>query len=209
MKLFHLDNICYFQNNFKILKNINLDINKSGLSVITGPNGSGKTTLLKLIFGLIEPTSGRLYKYDLSYKQLSFVFQNPVFLNRSFFYNIEHALYCSGKSKHERIKIINRLIDEYELQHLKDKNIHKLSGGELQILSLLRSVALNPKVLFYDEPSNNLDRRNLMRVSSIITSLLSKDITIIMVTHDDKFIQDLNYDYTNIILNQGKTINEM
>ena len=48
-----------------------------------------------------------------------------------------------------------------------------------------------------------------MRVSSIITSLLSKDITIIMVTHDDKFIQDLNYDYTNIILNQGKTINEM
>jgi len=213
--LLTVKNLNAYYGKIHILQGVNLDVQNSDFIGLIGRNGVGKTTTLKSIMHLLSTVTGEISFEGKNLKKIEpHIIQSLgigyVPQGRGIFptLTVKENLEISLIDKNE--KNIDEVLQRFPRLKERYKQMGgTLSGGELQILSLLRSVALNPKVLFYDEPSNNLDRRNLMRVSSIITSLLLKDITIIMVTHDDKFIQDLNYDYTNIILNQGKTINEM
>ena len=89
----------------------------------------------------------------------------------------------------------------YNIEHMLNLNIKMLSGGELQLLSLIRSVIIEPNILFYDEPSNNLDINNIDVLIQLINKLCNKGGSIVMVSHND-FPQQL-IKYNKLSINQG------
>ena len=130
------------------------------------------------------------------------IFQNPIFLNRSVYSNLEHALFCINIDKNERNSIITDLFEKYSLGYLSNKDIRLLSGGELQLVSLLRSLVIQPNIIFYDEPTNNLDQYNTDLIKDMIKCMVNEKKQIILVSHDDKFVSEL--DCNNIYLEEGR-----
>ena len=184
-KIYTINQINYEIENKKIVHNLNCEI-EEGITIINGPNGAGKTTFIKLLFGFIQPTSGNIIKHFNAMKtNISFVFQEPIFLNRSVEENLQHVLYCKSIDKRHWQNIIMKSLDEYDLSHLLKVHIKNLSGGELQMLSLIRSTITDPDILFYDEPTNNLDESNIIVVKDIIKNYSNKGSSIIIVSHDD------------------------
>ena len=204
-KIISIKNINYCYKNKIIINDISLDICKDEITALRGPNGAGKTTLLKLMYGLLQPSSGNIKRnYDTNICT-SMIFQNPKFLDRTVYFNLEHALFCKNIPKHSRDNIIKNLFTKYSLEYLSDMHIRLLSGGELQLVSLLRSLVIQPDIIFYDEPTNNLDKYNTSLILDIISSAISERKQIILVSHDNNFIDKLNC--LNVYLENGRLSN--
>ena len=201
-KIYTIENVSYNCNNKLIIKNFN-HIIEEGITVIKGPNGAGKTTILKLLFGLISPTIGNIKRHlSLNNNEASYIFQNPVFLQRSVEDNLKHVLLCKNIEKSKWSKLINELVNNYSLNSILASHVNMLSGGELQLLSLLRSIIIKPKILFYDEPTNNLDQINIKLVKKIISNLHSNGTSIIMVSHNYDLYE--NIEHKEILIDDGQ-----
>ena len=205
-KIYSAQDLSYEINNKKIIKEVTCDI-EEGITVIKGPNGSGKTTFLKLLFGMIYPTNGNIVRhFNTKNMEISFVFQEPIFLNRSVEDNLKHVLYCKSIKKKDWRKIIHNIVTEYSLEHLLKSQTRDLSGGELQLLSLIRSMITNPSILLYDEPTNNLDEDNIELVTKIIKDINNQGLSLIMVSHSS--ILDNIMKYNQICIKNGSIIDE-
>ena len=187
--LINLNNIVYQVDKKYILKDVNCHINKNGILSILGPNGAGKTTLLKIMAGLIKPTSGSIkFNYKLP---IGFVFQKPVLLNRSVEYNLIHALKYSIRPQIDQSKeLVNHILNENKLSYLKDKPAKKISGGEQQLVSILRACIIKPEVLFFDEPTSNLDSEFKNTIEKLILSA-SKRTKVIIVSQDQVMARNI------------------
>ena len=205
-KIYSVQDLSYEINNRKIIEEVTCNI-EEGITVIKGPNGAGKTTFLKLLFGMIYPTSGNIVRHFNSKNiEISFVFQEPIFLNRSVEDNLKHVLYCKSIKKKDWRKIIHNIVTEYSLEHLLKSQTRDLSGGELQLLSLIRSMIINPSILLYDEPTNNLDEDNIELVTKIIKDINNQGLSLIMVSHSS--ILDNIMKYNQICIKNGSKIDE-
>ena len=203
--IYTLDQLCYKINDKSIINNISCDIKYSRVTNIKGINGAGKTTLLKLIYGLYKPSSGTITRYFDSCKTtMSYLFQNAIVLNRSIEDNLNHALYCQDIKKNEWKNIILQSAKEFDLEHLLQLNIRSLSGGEFQLLTLLRSILNSPDILFLDEPTNNLDLHNIKIIVKIIKSFQKKGASILLVSHDENLLSMIEYD--QISINEGRIV---
>ena len=205
-KIYSTQDLSYEINDRKIIKEVTCTI-EEGITVIKGPNGSGKTTFLKLLFGMIYPTNGNIVRhFNTKNMEISFVFQEPIFLNRSVEDNLKHVLYCKSIKKKDWRKIIHKIVTEYSLEHLLKSQIKDLSGGELQLLSLIRSMIINPSILLYDEPTNNLDDDNIELVTKIIKDINNQGLSLIMVSHSS--ILDNIIKYNQLYIKNGSIIDE-
>ena len=205
-KIYSTQDLSYEINDRKIIKEITCSI-EEGITVIKGPNGSGKTTFLKLLFGMIYPTNGNIVRhFNTKNMEISFVFQEPIFLNRTVEDNLKHVLYCKSIKKNDWRKIIHKIVTEYSLEHLLKSQIKDLSGGELQLLSLIRSMIINPSILIYDEPTNNLDDDNIELVTKIIKDINNQGLSLIMVSHSS--ILDNIIKYNQLYIKNGSIIDE-
>ena len=205
-KIYSTQDLSYEINDRKIIKEVTCSI-EEGITVIKGPNGSGKTTFLKLPFGMINPTNGYIVRhFNTKNMEISFVFQEPIFLNRSVEDNLKHVLYCKSIKKKDWRKIIHKIVTEYSLEHLLKSQIKDLSGGELQLLSLIRSMIINPSILLYDEPTNNLDDDNIELVTKIIKDINNQGLSLIMVSHSS--ILDNIIKYNQLYIKNGSIIDE-
>ena len=205
-KIYSTENLSYEINNRKIIKEVTCNIGE-GVTVIRGPNGAGKTTFLKLLFGMMHPTSGNIVRnFDAKNTEISFVFQDPIFLNRSVEDNLKHVLYCKSIKKKDWRKIIYDIVTEYSLEHLLKSHVKDLSGGELQLLSLIRSMITDPSILLYDEPTNNLDDDNIELVTKIIKDINNQGLSLIMVSHSN--ILDNIMSYNQLSFKNGSKIDE-
>ena len=203
--IYTLDSLCYKINDKSIINNISCDIKYNRVTNIKGLNGAGKTTLLKLIYGLYKPSSGNITKhFDSSKIKMSYLFQNSIVLNRSIKDNLNHALYCQNIEKSEWSSIILKCAKEFDLEHLLQLNIKSLSGGEFQLLTLLRSILNSPDILFLDEPTNNLDLHNIKIIVRIIKSFQEKGISILLASHDKNLLNMIEYD--QISINEGEIV---
>ena len=144
------------------------------------------------MYGILNPSSGKITRYYDENTCTSFIFQNPKFLDRTVYDNLEHALFCRNVQKKNRCLIIKKLLKKYSLEYLSDKYISLLSGGELQLVSLLRSLVIQPDIIFYDEPTNNLDAYNTNLILDIIKFSIDEKKQIILVSHDKEFVKNLN-----------------
>lgn len=199
MPIIETKEICRTLGREQILKSVSLQVEDSEFLVITGPSGSGKSTLLHILGCMDAPDSGDLFfegqnLRDLSHKQLAqlrnmkfgFVFQ--------FFYlephitiaqNLEIPLFLGKDSKKERKKKVVDIAVAVGVNDLLDKYPRQLSGGEQQRVAIGRALINNPKVLFLDEPTGNLDSNNTIKIIKLLKELQRKsDFTIVMITHD-------------------------
>lgn len=172
-------------DNKQLIYNVNININNDGLTVLMGSNGSGKTLMLKLLHGLIVPSTGYILwnNQKLNYKiklQQSMVFQTPVLLKRSVADNISFVLNRKMRSKYQ----IDDVLERVHLLEFKNRAAGLLSAGEKQRLALGRALATEPKLLFLDEPTSNLDPATTKFVEDTVKKVSKNKTKVIFVTHD-------------------------
>lgn len=184
----------------KILEGINCKIDTGEIVSIEGKSGEGKTTFLRCINGLEPFDEGKIYVDD---KKITFdgnekgilglVFQNyNLFPNMTIWENLTLAPRFHKMPEDEIKEKANRLLEEMDLSYHKDKLPSKLSGGQKQRVAIARACMLNPKILCFDEPTSALDEDTRNQVQQIIENLAKKNITIIIVTHDKVFSNNIS-----------------
>ena len=171
-----------------LLSGVSLTLDLPGLTIIIGPNGAGKTMLLRLCHGLIKPTTGEVQWADKNCpknpRAQAMVFQRPVILRRSVAANIEYALLACGVAKDVHAERITTALELAGLTALATRSARVLSGGEQQRLALARAFAIQPQVLFLDEPTAHLDPGATRNIEQMIHSIQNAGSKIIMTTHD-------------------------
>lgn len=181
--------------NFNALNDINFEIKEGEFVCFLGPSGCGKTTLLRIISGLEDETSGKIYLKDEDITNLppakrnfGIVFQSYVlFPNMTAGENIAYGLKNKKIPKNEIEKKVNDALSLVGLLECKDKYPNKLSGGQQQRIAIARSIALSPRVLLLDEPLSALDAKVREHLRIEIKNIQSKlGVTTIMVTHDQE-----------------------
>jgi tungstate transport system ATP-binding protein len=170
----------------RLIDGIDLTLTSGALTVLMGPNGAGKSLLLRLLHGLIAPTSGEIRWADepmssaLRLRQ-GMVFQRPVLLRRSVAANLDFALGLRGATARERR---DQLLERVGLLDRARQPARLLSGGEQQRLALIRALALDPDVLFLDEPTASLDPASVLMIEQVVRAAYQNGTKIIFVTHD-------------------------
>ena len=186
------------------LDDIQLDINESDFTVISGPSGSGKSTLLNLLGCIDKPSGGEIFfegaditnvplesLYDLRLNKFGFIYQSfnlvPVL---SAYENVELPLIFKLDDK-KNIK--SQVLHSLEIVGLGDRIHHrpaKLSGGQRQRVAIARALAGNPKIIIADEPTANLDSKNSEAIIELLLSLNeTKNVTVIVASHDPIVIE--------------------
>ncbi len=197
------DVVKYYTNGYvvsKILKGINLSIEKGSFVIILGPSGSGKTTLMNIISGLDRASEGQVYVANkdlitLNHKELTkfrkdnvgYVFQQYGLIpNLTVRENVEIGADLQA-DKTKRLDV-NELLDAVGMTEYANKFPHQLSGGQQQRVSIARAFAKNPSILFGDEPTGAIDEEMSKVVLKQFVAINKKyGTTVIMVTHNPIF----------------------
>lgn len=180
------------------LNNVSLNIDKGEFVAIVGPSGSGKSTIMHIIGGLDSPTEGHVYfdNKDISkYKdkekakfrnsEIGFVFQAFNLENtQTALENVMMPIIFSGSSKKNRKSKAGKALELVELGHLKNHKPNEMSGGQRQRVSIARALVNDPKIIFADEPTGNLDSKTGENIMNLFKDLNNQGYTIIMVTHN-------------------------
>ena len=183
----------------KVLKNINLKVNKSEIIAIEGKSGAGKTTLLKIIGKLEKPDSGIIYFNNqnitsLNNKKLQIFRSNTIGFIFQFHYllpeftgleNICMPAYINKKQTKETFQRALELMKILNIESKKNSFPEQMSGGEKQRVAIARSLINNPDIVLADEPTGNLDSIQSIELYNLFNSLRKKlDQTFLIVTHD-------------------------
>ncbi len=214
MKLLEMNNIKKSFGDLEVLCNISLSVSKGEVVAIIGPSGSGKSTLLRCATMLEKIDAGdiiylgeyaakntaegkALYAPAAELKKIrnyySLVFQNfNLFPHYSVLRNITDApINVQKRSKAEATKTALSLLTKMGLEDKKDAYPYQLSGGQQQRVSIVRALAMNPQILFFDEPTSALDPELTGEVLKVIRGLAEENITMVIVTHEMAFAQDV------------------
>ena len=193
----------YFKNKH-ILKDINYNVKQKDRIAIIGPSGSGKSTFLRCLNLLEKPTSGQIYFNDAEItnnktdikkvrQKMNMVFQYfNLFENKTV---LENIILAPTKLKKINVKkaIENAvvLLKRFNLEKQKDLYPKQLSGGQKQRIAIIRSIAMNPEVILFDEPTSSLDPEMIDEVLNVIYSLTRSKITMVFVTHELNFARKI------------------
>lgn len=191
-------------NKIEVIRDVSLSLNKNEITVIVGASGAGKSTLLHILSGLDKPDRGNIEIDGVNIFELSelgiskfrnqsigFIFQFhhllPEFTAEE---NIAIASMINGTSKKEALTRGNEILN---LVGLEDRKTHlpaELSGGEQQRVAIARALMNNPKIIFADEPTGNLDSKNSEIIHQLFVDLKNKlGITLLMVTHNKELVK--------------------
>ena len=167
------------------LRDVDLDIHAGTRLVVLGPNGAGKSVLLRVLHGLIAPTSGTIrWSGAGRAPSQAMVFQRPVMLRRSALANIEYALDVNEVRAPDRDARARAALANVGLAHLAGRQARVLSGGEQQRVAIARAWALEPSVLFLDEPTASLDPATAADVERVVGHIHGSGAAIVMTTHN-------------------------
>lgn len=168
-----------------LLGPLDLTVNAGRRLLVLGPNGAGKSLLLRIAHGLLAPSRGRLVANgDGGGRRQAMVFQHAVPMRRSVLADVAFALACAGVAHGERRARAAEALDAFGLSALASRPARVLSGGERQRLALARAWALQPKLLFLDEPTAALDPRATREVESALARFHAAGTAIVMSSHD-------------------------
>lgn len=212
-----LSNINLVCSNKHILKNINVDIKKGDCVSILGHNGAGKTTLFKIINGLIKPTTGTVNVFgkditDETKKQIGYIpqinkFENyiPINVRQVIEIGITARTGIFKKISEQDNLFIENITKKLDIYKLLNVPIGKLSGGEMQKVSIARVLAQQADIFLLDEPLSNLDVQSQKNIIEIIENIHSeKKATILIVLHN--FEQKPKCCNREIVLEKGEIV---
>ena len=200
-----------YENGFKAVKDFNLNIDDGEFVVLVGPSGCGKSTTLRMIAGLEEISSGKLYIDDKIVnnvepvdRDIAMVFQNyALYPHFSVYENMAFALKIKKMNKKAIKEKIYEAAKILELDNLLDRKPKELSGGQRQRVALGRAMVREPKVFLMDEPLSNLDAKLRVSMRSEIIKLHKKlKTTFIYVTHDQT--EAMTMGSKIVVMNKGE-----
>ena len=179
--------LVYEKDGTRIINEVDLCIGPVGCTAIMGYNGAGKSVLLRLLHGLIVPTGGTLrwtgnLGADAIARRQSMVFQAPVLLRRSVEANLNYALAKRGFKGDARVRRLEAILDETNLRSLRHRSASVLSGGERQRVALGRALAVEPELVFLDEPTASLDPAATIIIEQILRRAMNAGRKLVMVT---------------------------
>ena len=184
-----------------VLTHVDMDLYKEDFTVIMGASGSGKSTLLYALSGMDRATAGTVtYNGEdlvtmkekklakLRYTDFGFIFQQMHLVsNLTMFENVAVSGYLNKEKKASEVnERTDALLEQMGIAHIKTHLPSQVSGGEQQRCAIARAVINNPKLLFADEPTGALNRKNTKEVLNLLTELNREGQSILMVTHDMK-----------------------
>ena len=185
----------------KVLKGVNLNIEKGDFVSIVGSSGAGKTTLLQLLGTLENPTEGsivingthitKLSDQELSSfrnKNIGFIFQfHNLLVEFTALENVCLPAFIKGENRREVEERALELLKLLNIENRKDHKPNELSGGEQQRVAVARALINNPAIILADEPSGNLDSKNAEELHNLLLKL-NKEMgqTIVVVTHNNE-----------------------
>ncbi len=202
-------NKIYDQKSIKenhVLNDINLKIDHLGIVSIFGPSGCGKTTLLNLISGLDKATSGEVLidgerpSDEFRLNNIGLVFQDFVLVERISV--LDNLKMVDNDLSDEEIETV---LKDLKINHLKERKVSHLSGGEKQRVSIARAILKKPKFIICDEPTGNLDKNNSKIVMDIL-KILSKKYLIIVVSHNEELVKE--YSNRIIYMEDGRIVDD-
>ena len=181
--------------NKPIVRDLSLNIKKGEIVGLLGPNGAGKTTTFYMIVGLVKPDAGSitLDKIDVSdlpiyirgEKGISYLPQEPsIFRGMNVEDNIMSIIEIIEKDKSKHIIILENLLNEFDIAHVRKSKSIVLSGGERRRLEIARTLASNPSYLLLDEPLTGIDPVSIEEIKIIIKKLKRKNIGILITDHN-------------------------
>jgi tungstate transport system ATP-binding protein len=170
----------------RALDGLDLSLEPGRRTIILGANGAGKSVLLRTLHGLIVPTAGEIRWHGNGARppRQAMVFQRPVMLRRSALANVEYALFLNGLPRPERARRAAAALARVGLGGIPGRSARVLSGGEQQRLALARAWALEPEILFLDEPTASLDPGAAAEVERVIAAIAEAGTRIVMTTHN-------------------------
>ncbi|NKW91349.1 ABC transporter ATP-binding protein [Rhodobacteraceae bacterium R_SAG9] len=214
MTILALENIHFaYPGQLPVLDGASVQLAAGQRLSIAGPNGAGKSTLFRIALGLQHPTSGTVSIFGKERRveadfhevrrRIGLVFQDP-----------DDQLFCPtvaediafgplnlGRTKGEALAIVDKVLTDLNLMHLRDRITHKLSGGEKRLVTLATVLAMEPEALLLDEPTNALDTKNEARLLEILQGLPQ---AILLVSHNPAFRAALAPD--TLELRDGKLV---
>lgn len=192
---------------FTVLDNISATIPDKKFVVITGDSGVGKSTLLNILSGLMRPTSGKVLYEDkeitglndrdlssLRIKDLGIVNQSSDLIS---YLTLEENLSLSREiSGREGADETDQVLRRLGLYDLKSSYPEEMSGGEIKRAAIARAILVSPEVLIMDEPTANLDRKNVRNVLSLLKEQQDKGKTVVISSHEEEALEycDINID---------------
>lgn len=182
---------------------------------LIGPNGSGKSTLLLVANCLLKPLSGRIFYRGTEIsgrdevfrfrRKISMVFQEPLLFDTTVFNNVASGLKIRGVPGKEIKDRVMNYLKVFSIEHLANRSARKLSGGEAQRTSLARAFAIQPEIIFLDEPFSALDPPTRHALTDDLEKIVrDSGITAVMVTHDQS--EALRMSDRIMVMNNGQIV---
>jgi len=204
---------------FNVLKDINAEFAEGKMNLIIGRSGSGKTVLLKMLVGLLQPTSGKIWYDDVEFgklnkkqlralrMQIGMLFQaSALFDSMTVEENIRFPLdMFTEQTPKEKLNRVNFCLERVGLAGVNQKYPSEISGGMQKRVGIARAIVLNPKYLFCDEPNSGLDPKTALTIDELIQGITEENnITTIVNTHDMNSVME-NGDQI-FLLHQGNIV---
>jgi len=200
-----------YDNGFKALNNINLQINQGEIFAMLGPNGAGKTSLISIICGIVKPTSGKITvenfdiikDYRETRSRIGLVPQELTLEQfETVFNNVSYSRGLYGKKPDP--KHIEKVLRQLSLWDKKDLILRQLSGGMKRRVLIAKALSHEPQILFLDEPTAGVDVELRQEMWKVVKSLRETGVTIILTTH---YIEEAEAIADRVgVINQGEII---
>ena len=204
-------------NNKRVVDGVSLEVRKGEVVGLLGPNGAGKTTTFYMITGMISPTSGGVYLGDQDitsmpmYKRAQFgvgyLSQEPsVFTKLTVEDNLKLVLELTEYDKVKQSKMLEQLLDDFSIGHIRKSISMTLSGGERRRTEIARALIMNPDFILLDEPFSGIDPIAVEDIQDIVRSLKKQNIGILITDHNVR--ETLDITDRAYLLYEGKILKE-
>jgi len=188
-----------------VLDGISLYVQEGEVVGVTGPNGAGKSTLLHVIMGLIKPQSGEIKVFGVpvskfkDWHRIGYVSQRAAFFNRSYPATVFEVV-LSGRAAlrgmfrffgREDKRCAEEALERVNMLSRRNVALGELSGGQQQRVMIARALAVQPRILIMDEPTNGVDAVNLVELSRLLKNLHDEGVTMMLVSHESEWLSSL------------------
>lgn len=178
-----------------VLNNVTIEVNPGEIVGLLGPNGAGKTTMFYSILGIVKINAGKIYIDDKEVTNLpiyarvrygiGYLSQEPsVFRKLTVEENLYSAIEIFYKNKTERKQLLEQLLTDFHLQHLRKQKAYSLSGGEKRRCEIARVLVRKPKYLLLDEPFVGIDPKTIEELQNLVLKLKNQGIGILLTDHN-------------------------